>query len=56
MRWCTGASEGTIVVGGNKKGQQSNQLYDPNGLSFDREGNLYVVDGWNDRIQKFEVD
>jgi sugar lactone lactonase YvrE len=56
MRWCKGGKEGTIVVGGNRKGQQSNQLNGPRGLSFDRQGNLYVADYGNHRIQKFEID
>jgi sugar lactone lactonase YvrE len=56
MRWCKGAKEGTIVVGGNGEGEQSNQLYYPEGLSFDRQGNLYVADCDNHRIQKFEID
>jgi hypothetical protein len=25
-------------------------------LSFDRHGNLYVVDRGNDRVQKFNID
>ncbi|CAF1145201.1 unnamed protein product [Adineta steineri] len=52
MRWCEGKEEGEVVVGGNGKGSQSNS---PNGLSFDDEGNLYVADSWNNRIQKFEI-
>ena len=44
MRWLKGSKEGTIIVGGNGEGEQSNQLSYPTGLSFDREGNLYVVD------------
>jgi sugar lactone lactonase YvrE len=56
MRWCKGAKEGTIVVGGNGKGEQSNQFSGPTGLSFDRQGNLYVADWGNNRIQKFEID
>jgi sugar lactone lactonase YvrE len=55
MRWCNRAEEGTIVVGGNGKGEESNQLNQPRGLSFDGEGNLCVVDGGNDRLQKFEI-
>jgi sugar lactone lactonase YvrE len=55
MRWCKGAKEGTIVVGGNGRGQQSNQLNGPIDLSFDRQGNLYVADWGNHRIQKFEI-
>ena len=34
-------------------GSASNQLNDPQGISFDPYGNLFVVDGLNNRIQKF---
>jgi hypothetical protein len=50
MRWCEGSKEGSIVVGG--EGEPSNQLCSPVGLSFDGEGNLYFVDGGNNRVQK----
>ncbi|CAF0863244.1 unnamed protein product [Adineta steineri] len=50
-----GKEEGEIVIGGNGKGDQSNQLNCPRGLSFDDEGNLYVVDWGNYRIEKFEI-
>jgi len=56
MRWCKGAKEGTRVVGGNGQGEQSDQFNGHNGLSFDRQGNLYVADYGNERIQKFEID
>jgi hypothetical protein len=36
--------------------QQSNQFSGLAGLSFDREGNLYVADWENHRIQKFEIE
>ena len=55
MRWCEGDTQGSIVVGGNGKGNQRNQLNYPVSLSFDDEGNLYVADHWNHRIQKFEM-
>ncbi|CAF4258079.1 unnamed protein product, partial [Adineta steineri] len=55
IRWCEGKGEGEIVVGGNGKGHQSNQLSYPFDLSFDDEGNLYVVDWENHRIEKFET-
>ena len=54
-RWKKGSNEGTIVVGGNGKGEKCNQLNSPRGLSFDEHGNLYVIDHGNDRIQKFEI-
>ncbi|CAF1337357.1 unnamed protein product [Adineta steineri] len=48
-----GKEEGEIVVGGNGRGNQSNQLNGPRGLSFDDEGNLYVADWSNHRIEKY---
>ncbi len=56
MRWSEGAKEGTIIVGGNGQGNQSNQLYRLRSLAFDWQGNLYVVDLGNKRLQKFEID
>jgi sugar lactone lactonase YvrE len=56
MRWPKGAKQGTIIVGGNGKGGQPNELHLPIGLSFDRHGNLYVVDYGNHRVQKFNID
>jgi hypothetical protein len=55
MRWLKGAQEGTIVVGGNGRGEEPNQFNGPIDLSFDRKNNLYVVDFWNDRVQRFDV-
>jgi NHL repeat len=51
-----GATQGNIIVGGNGEGEQSNQLNRPIGLSFDRHGNLYVVDYGNHRVQKFNIE
>jgi sugar lactone lactonase YvrE len=56
MRWCKGAIQGNIVVGENGSGERAaNQLNFPSGLSFDRQGNLYVVDHYNHRIQRFNI-
>jgi sugar lactone lactonase YvrE len=55
-RWVKGATQGSVIVGGNGGGGQSNQLNVPIGLSFDWHGNLYVVDAGNDRVQKFNID
>ncbi len=56
MRWSKESKEGSIVVGGNRQGEQPNQLYYPIGLSFDRQSHLYVVDCNKCRVQKFEID
>ncbi|CAF4062774.1 unnamed protein product, partial [Adineta steineri] len=50
-----GDSEGEIVAGGNGEGNEPNQLNSPRGVSLDVEGNLYVVDSRNHRIQKYEL-
>ena len=56
LRWYKDTTQGSIMVGGNAKGEQANQLCHPRGLSFDSQGNLYVVDSGNDRIQRFQID
>jgi len=53
MRWMKGSTECEIVVGANGEGSQPNQFRYPINLSFDEENNLYVVDTWNHRVQKF---
>ncbi|CAF4122139.1 unnamed protein product, partial [Adineta steineri] len=53
--WGEGKEEGEIVMGGNGEGNLPGQLNGPRGLSFDNEGNLYVADRSNHRIQKFEM-
>jgi sugar lactone lactonase YvrE len=55
MRWVKGATQGSVIVGGNGLGRQWNQLSYPIGLSFDRHGNLYVADTRNHRVQKFNI-
>ncbi|CAF1148421.1 unnamed protein product [Rotaria sp. Silwood1] len=53
MRWPQGAKQGTIIADGNSRGgedeEESGFAY-PRGLSFDRHGNLYVVDFGNHRV------
>ena len=56
MRWPQGATQGSMIIGGNGQGQEPNQLSMPFGLSFDRYGNLYVVDAGNNRVQKFDIE
>ncbi|CAF3702546.1 unnamed protein product [Rotaria socialis] len=57
MRWTQrDKKQGTIIVGGNCKGEGANQFNGPIGLSFDRHGNLYVVDRDNNRVQRFSME
>ncbi len=56
MRLSKGSKEARIIVGGNGRGQQPNKFDHLGGLSFDRDGNLYVVDFDNHRVQKFDID
>ncbi|CAF4897568.1 unnamed protein product, partial [Rotaria socialis] len=46
-RWTQGdKKQGTVIVGGNGRGEGANQFSYLRGLSFDRHGNLYVADYW----------
>ena len=54
MKWMKDAKEGMIVAGGT--GEQAHQLSGPTDFLFDAQGDLYVVDCNNVRIQKFRID
>ncbi|CAF3289409.1 unnamed protein product [Rotaria socialis] len=57
MRWTQGdKKQGTVIVGGNGVGEGANQFSAPIGLSFDRQGNLYVGDYGNNRVQRFSIE
>ncbi|CAF4862221.1 unnamed protein product, partial [Rotaria socialis] len=57
MRWTQGdKKQSTVIVGGNGSGAGANQFNFPAGLSFDRYGNLYVVDHNNARVQRFSIE
>lgn len=55
MCWLKGAKRGEVIVGGDGEGSQNNQLSRPASISIDNQGNLYVVDRDNHRIQRFEL-
>ncbi|CAF1265942.1 unnamed protein product, partial [Rotaria magnacalcarata] len=57
MRWTQGDNkQGTVIVGRNGQGAGANQFSVPVGLSYDRYGNLYVVDSNNHRVQRFSIE
>ncbi|CAF3756331.1 unnamed protein product, partial [Rotaria socialis] len=58
MRWSQGdkKKQRPVIVGGNGPGAGANQFSSPFGLSFDRQGNLYVVDMGNHRVQRFSIE
>ncbi|CAF3410258.1 unnamed protein product, partial [Rotaria socialis] len=57
MRWTQGdKKQGTVIVGGDGPGAGANQFSNPDGLSFDRQGNLYVADLDNNRVQRFSIE
>jgi sugar lactone lactonase YvrE len=49
----TSATSAVTVAGGNGQGNAANQLNAPLGIYMDQAGDLYVADGYNNRIQKF---
>ena len=49
----TGATAGITVAGGNGQGASANQFNQPAGIFVDGNGNIYVADAGNNRIQKW---
>ncbi|CAF1435350.1 unnamed protein product [Adineta steineri] len=55
-RWKEGDTYGTIVAGGNRKGENFNQLWSPSYIFVDKDYSVYVSDTLNHRIIKWKKD
>lgn len=49
-------ASGEYLTGFGGEGTESGKFYAPHGLVIDRKGDLFVVDSFNHRIQKFRVE
>ena len=54
VRWRKGAAAGEVIVGRNW-GSRWDRRHALTDLLFDRQGNLFVAYGWNDRVQRFDI-
>jgi sugar lactone lactonase YvrE len=52
-RWKIGDKNGTIVAGGNRKGNNLNQLDGPTYIFVDQDHSVYVSDYYNHRVMKW---
>ncbi|CAF3376286.1 unnamed protein product [Rotaria sp. Silwood2] len=52
-RYRRGESQGTVVAGGNGRGNRLDQLSDPQYIYVDRDYSVYVSDWGNDRVVKW---
>ena len=48
-------TDGKFLFGISDSGDEPGQLTRPHGMAFDADGNLYIADAGNQRIQKFAV-
>ncbi|CAF2884320.1 unnamed protein product [Rotaria sp. Silwood2] len=56
MRWLKGTKSGSVIVNGRGTGNGTAELWYPHDLAFDQDGNLYVADTVNQRVQMFVID
>ena len=53
-RYGRGESEGTVVAGGNGRGNRLDQLSYPQYVFVDRDHSVYVSEWGNDRVMKWK--
>jgi len=51
----TVAGNGSNNCGGDEGAATSAELFDPNGLTIDGLGNIYIADTWNNRVRKINI-
>ncbi|CAF4189966.1 unnamed protein product [Adineta steineri] len=56
LRWQEGDKEGTVVAGGNGRGNRLNQFVEPNYIFVDGNHSIYVADYLNNRVMKWMKD
>ena len=56
LRWFTTSTVGSIIIANQNIENKSNRLSDPYDIAFDREGNLYLADTSNHRVQMYRID
>ena len=56
IRWDSDAKQDQIILGGNGRGQSTNQFNTLRALSFDQQGYIYAVYSNNNRVQKFIIE
>lgn len=54
LKWNSVRNQWTTVAGGNGLGAEANQLDSPGGIAIDNDGNLFVADYNNHRIQRLQ--
>ena len=55
IKWIPGKSSGTVIAGGNGNGNNMNQFNYPFAALVGSDGNLYVADRNNHRVQKVDL-
>ncbi len=55
IRWFKGAPAAELLFGGQRYGGRANEFAHPIDIDFDRQGNLYITDRNNHRIQMFAL-
>ncbi|CAF1474187.1 unnamed protein product, partial [Adineta steineri] len=56
IRWQEGDKDGTVIAGGNQRGNNFNQFNEPQYIFVDGYSSIYVADNLNNRVMKWMKD